>query len=199
MSNHAYLIVEDVLQQSTLQRVIRDYKPIWEYHTILGLKGNGYIKKNLKSFNTLAESLPTIIITDLDNIDCPVELTAAWFNFKKSRKLIFRIAVREIESWLLADRHNFSRFIGVPINKIPENIEDIENPKGFLNDLAKKSRKKEIRENLVAKGTAKIGPGYNSLLEVFIFSHWNPERARISSKSLNKAIIRIQEHNFFAP
>jgi hypothetical protein len=197
MSNQVYFIVEDVLQQSVLTKIVDMYKPAWEYKTVIGLKGNGYIKKNLKSFNSLAESIPTIVLTDLDNVACASGLITNWFNFKISTKLIFRIAVKEIETWLIGDRHNFSSFFGVPVTKIPNEVEEITNPKSFLIELAKKSRKKEIRENIPPTGTAVFGPGYNLILQEFIMNHWDCEKARMLSLSLNKTILRIKQHNYF--
>jgi hypothetical protein len=51
----------------------------------------------------MAERRPVFLITDLDNIQCANVLVENWRNnLHVNPGLKFRVAVREIESWILA-------------------------------------------------------------------------------------------------
>lgn len=76
--------------------------------------------------------------------------------------------------------------------------DDILNPKEFLLSLARRSKKKSVREALVpAQGaTLSVGNEYNTLLSEFVREHWNLERAATASPSLKRTLDRLaQEQN----
>ena len=105
---------------------------------------------------------------------------------------MFRVAVREIEAWLLADREGIADFLGVRLNSITYHPEDLDDPKQELINLALTGRK-SIKEELVPpqSSTATIGPGYNQELTKYIQSCWNTEKARECSESLSLTIEKI--------
>ncbi len=80
----------------------------------------------------------------------------------------------EIESWIMAHREAFARFISVSVNRVPKNTDEIEKPKEFLLSLVRKFRSKRLREDIVprAGSTASIGPDYNNRLSGFIQEQW---------------------------
>ena len=98
---------------------------------------------------------------------------------------------------MLADRQGFSNFFSVLTNRIPLDVESITDPKDFLVSLAKKSRKKNIREDIVPQkgSTAKVGRNYNSCLSKFVYQKWNLENARNNSVSLRRTIECISNFN----
>jgi hypothetical protein len=63
-----------------------------------------------------------------------------------------------------------------------------------LVNLARASRKRTIRMNLVPKpgSTAKVGPAYNKHLCEFVQNQWDPLLARSSSPSLERAVKAIE-------
>ena len=107
--------------------------------------------------------------------------------------MIFRIAVREVEGWLLADRQSFSKFIGMSVNLIPEDTETIPDPKQKLIELVRKSKNKELREDIVPsmRTTARVGPNYNGRLGFFVTSYWKIQSAVNHSASLKRAVNTI--------
>ena len=138
---------------------------------------------------------PVIILTDLDNSKHPTALIEKLLGkVKRPEQLIIRVAVREIESWVLSDRQEISKFLGSSVGKIPEDPDSLPDPKATLLGLAKKAPR-EVRADLVAQaGTiAKQGVGYNRVLVDFIRKHWCPTRASENSRSLRRAISRIQD------
>ncbi|OPY52801.1 MAG: hypothetical protein A4E49_01754 [Methanosaeta sp. PtaU1.Bin112] len=157
-------------------------------------RGFGYLKRNISGFNKASKGMPYLILTDLDDKECAPIMIQEWLPETKSPNLIFRVAVREVESWLLADGPGFARFLGVSTKKVTAKPDDLPDPKACLINLARKSIKRSIREDLVPKqgSTAKQGPAYNECLASFVQESWNPSNARRSSPSLERTIKAIE-------
>jgi len=187
------LVVEDVLSAAVLRKILSDCN--LSAGTCYGLKGNSYIKKKIHAFYNASKHVPYIVLTDLDNTPCPPTLINEWFkNISIPKSFIFRVAVKEVESWILADRCNFAKYIGISDTAIPHSVENIPNPKEFLINLARKSPKRDIREDIVplTGSSAKRGRNYNGSLIKFVNSSWNYQAATKYSKSLNGAINAIK-------
>lgn len=155
--------------------------------------GFGQIRGNLEKYLCLAEREPVVLITDLDRLSCAPLLIADWFQFKRfSRFLCFRVAVREVESWLMADKINLAKFLGVAERWLPRSVEEELEPKQRLIKIASKGRK-NIRDELVGRGSdgAKQGFGYNEQLSKFVTSGWDPERAIALSDSLRRTCVGL--------
>jgi hypothetical protein len=107
--------------------------------------------------------------------------------------MCFRIAVREVEAWLLADQERLSTFLKVATARVPSEPEAEHDPKRAMVDIARKSRKREIREDMVPRpGSGRtVGPAYASRLIEFV-SHpttgWRPDIAAKRSDSLRRCL-----------
>ena len=189
------IVVEDILSDAIARKLLEDSIVDFEVGTSYGLKGNSYIKKNIRGFNNASSGIPFLILTDLDQYECPPELIQEWLPVPQNTFLLFRVVVREIESWLIAHRESFARFAGVSVSKIPINVDEISNPKEFLINLIRKSRKKTLREALVPQvgSTSRIGPDYNSRLVEFVETDWDVYEASQNSLSLKRTIPAIAE------
>jgi hypothetical protein len=156
--------------------------------------GYGYIKNNIKGFNNASRGIPIFAITDLVGI-CPREQIGHWLPHGCKRNFLFRIAVKESEAWILADKVGFSTFLGIRIGLIPDDADNIYDPKRCLVNLAARSRKRTLHDALVPRPntTAVIGPDYNYRMMEFVETIWDPLRASHNSSSLNKAILRLSE------
>jgi hypothetical protein len=130
-----------------------------------------------------------MVIVDLDNDECPARLVDEWCGGAE-HKLIFRVAVREIEAWLLADHERAAAFLGVRKDVLPINCDAIPDPKNFLVGLARQSSKRMIREGIVPRvGSGRsTGPQYTSLLGGFAAEQWDPLHAAQRSTSLDRCI-----------
>lgn len=125
--HYVFAVVEDMLQEVVLRKLLATYRRDIELSDVLGYRGNTYIREKLVGFNYAAsQGLPHIAVTDLDNNPCASNLLKLWVNFDIHSNLLFRIAVREVEAWIMADREAFARFMGVAINRIPKNTEEIQ-------------------------------------------------------------------------
>lgn len=185
------LVVEDEVQSNILYKVIIDQDLPLEINAVYGLKGNSYIKKNLRAFNAAAKYTPYLVLTDSDQYGCAKKMLDDWISFETNPNFIFRIAIREAEAWLLADRENFARFFGVARASIPVSSESIDNPKEFLLNLVRHSKYKRIKDDMLPLGNALRGAGYNDALSEFVLNHWNVEKASKSSESLARLIRRL--------
>jgi hypothetical protein len=156
--------------------------------------GFGKIKKNIMAYNKAAKYGYYFVITDLDNEGCAPSLIEKWLPANRNDQLLLRVAVHEIESWLLADRESFSSFFAISREIIPARPDTLADPKQTVISLAKKSRKRSIRNAFVPiDDHASIGPGYNLEFRNYIQNHWNIAVARKHSPSLEKAMIALSK------
>ena len=164
-------------------------------HLIYGRGGKSQIDARISGYNQAARHAPWLVLRDLDqDADCAPTLTKDLLP-NPSRWMRFRIAVREMESWLLADPERLSAYLKVSRALMPTEPEALPDPKFTLVRLASRSRSATMRQDIVpADGTtARIGPGYVSRVSEFAQDHWRPEVARLSSPSLHKCIKRLAE------
>lgn len=96
------LVFEDVLSEFAMRKLISEMDRFVIGHSY-SEGGSGYIKKNIRGFNEAARGCPFFILTDLDRVDCAPTLINDWFKIERHSNLIFRVAVREVETWVLAD------------------------------------------------------------------------------------------------
>lgn len=188
------LATEDELSEALGEKLINEANDKLIVSLRLRKGGFGYLKSRLANLCDLARRQPVVIFTDLDKVDCPCKLLDEWFlGIKKPDELMFRVVVREIESWVLADCAAFSRFFGVSPAKIPYNPDLLPDPKATLLKIIEGSRR-EIREAMIAKkGALAIqGVGYNTLLCEFVRKEWSSGRASERSDSLKRAFERLQ-------
>lgn len=186
-----YLAVEDVLSEAVIRKTLITSTVKYSIGCCYGKKGKDYLKKLLPGLNNSSKGTPHIVIVDLDKTVCAPLLVKQWMpKAKQNNNLIFRIAVQEIESWILAHRTAVSIFLGISVNMIPQKTDTINNPKEFLIGLAKRSRYRNIRDSIVPKpkSTAKIGPDYNGILTDFVNKNWLSNEAIVHSDSLSKAV-----------
>lgn len=191
------LAVEDVLSERVILRMLAQIRGDLTVSTKIGFRGNAYLRSIARGLNKAAKGSAFILLTDQDTAEaCPVRIISEWLGGDKlHHNFLFRIAVLEVEGWLLADRKAISEFLGVPVAKLPENADTIPNPKQFLVNLARSSNRSNIREDLVPKpgGTAQVGPNYNGRLAEFLEASWSCKRARDNSDSLKRAVRRLED------
>jgi hypothetical protein len=162
--------------------------------TILPKRGKSRLDASLLELNRSARGIRCLVIRDLDNdAPCAAELRGRLLP-NPAPNMIFRIAVREIESWLLADQDLFARFMGVPSNKMPQNPDSLPDPKAFVTGLAARSRVSRIREGIPPRlgSGVSVGPGYAGIMGEYASRVWRPQVAETSSNSLRRCIERLR-------
>ncbi len=185
---------EDLLSMAVVRRLVDEIRPELTIHVSLPTRGRSYLEKKAASLNQTARTVPVFMVVDLDRPEpCPAELIASCLHAPPSPNLLFRVAVMEIEAWVLADRDHFAAFLGVPVHRIPRNADEIAQPKELVVNLARRSRHKDIREDLVPRpgGTASVGPAFNARLLAYVARQWDCRRAVHASPSLERAVERL--------
>jgi len=158
-------------------------------------RGKGALDSKLRAYSAAARFSPWLVLRDLDHdADCAPSLAA---NLLPDRPpmLLLRIPVRAAEAWLLADREAIAEYLSAPLGAVPERPEALDRPKRSLVGLARRSRRRAIRDDMVpAPGTsAQVGPGYTSRLIEFTSQHWHPRRAAPQADSLARCLESLRE------
>jgi hypothetical protein len=163
---------------------------------VYGKQGASYLRRTIRAFNRSAAGAAYLVLTDLDRTDCAPDLIENWFGCRIAEypnrchpNMLFRVAVRETEAWVMADRDRFARFLGIRVNSVPHRLDEVGDPKRLLLDLARRCRSRELRNDIVPRpGDRRIvGPDYTGRLAGFIASSWRAEAAQTHSNSLFKA------------
>lgn len=173
------LAVEDALSEAVLRKTLERANRGFAVGTAFNRGGNGYIRRLIAGFNSAARGTPFLVLTDLDQNECPPSLIGDWLRQPAHPNLLFRVAVREVESWVLGDREAFANFFGVRTELIPDNPDSINDPKQLLVNLVRRSRRRDIRADIVPPNgsTSQVGPNYNGRLAEFVASSWDPSAA----------------------
>lgn len=164
-------------------------------NVIHGRGGKGVIDSSLNGYNRAAAYSPWLVLRDLDSdASCAAELRLSLLG-TESKWMRFRIPVRAMEAWLLADTEQISRFLRVKSSLVPPDPDGLSDPKGALVNLARKSPIAALREDMVpAEGmTGRVGRGYVSRVSGFATDRWRPDVAMTRSDSLKRCIRRVQE------
>ena len=189
-------LVEDDLSEAVARKVLSCSPHRYAIGHTYGRMGLGYLKSRVSGFNRAARSTPYLLLTDLDRAECPPVLIADWLGpIHRHPNLLFRVAVREVEAWLLAHREAFAAFAGIRTAMIPRDVEQIDDPKKCLIEIVSKSKKRALREDIVPPpdGTRKQGPNYNGCLAMYVHKDWDPNVAGLHSGSLARMIAALGE------
>jgi len=184
--------VEGVVDETVLKRLAIETGI--KIGTVYGKNGKSYLEKRIEGFNNAAKHSPWIVLIDLDrDAECAPPLREKWLP-SPAIHMYFRIAVRAVGAWLLADIEKIADFLCVPQSSIPSHPEELEDPKSQLIDIAARSRKQIIRQEMVPRPNSgvKVGPGYTSLLIEYIQERWRPSIAARRAPSLNSCIKRLR-------
>ena len=157
---------------------------------IHGGKGKSYLRGRITGYDQAARHAPWIVLVDLDTErDCAVQLRDEWLPMPAAN-LCFRIVVREIEAWLMADAETLSDHMGIPLGRVPIAPEGLDDPKGAMVALARRSRRRDVREDMVPgdKSSRRVGPAYTGRLIEYAATEWRPAVAARRSESLRRAI-----------
>jgi hypothetical protein len=160
----------------------------------LGKKGNSVLKSKITAYCNIAKRTPFLLITDLDDKACAPLLISSWLGYvSPPENFMFRVAVREVEAWLLADEVAIKPLLGERA-KLPPNLDIVPDPKEYLLTLARKAPRDVRRDLLPERGSiASKGIGYNQRLCNYVSNLWSPARASERSESLARVIRRLED------
>ena len=160
---------------------------------VFGKTGKEDLLKRLRGYNAAARHHPWLVLVDLDDADeCAPPYREEQLP-DPAPNMCFRVVVREIEAWLFADRERMAGFLSIARSRIPSDPEAVPDPKETMVRLARSSRRRDIREDMVPRPRSgrTVGPAYNSRLIEFVMNDsdgWRPLVAAQSSQSLARCL-----------
>lgn len=198
------IVTEDIISEKMTERLISEAKPSYSVKSrypktgrISSSRGNAYIEKNIAGFNNAGRSNPFFVLLDLDNRECAPSYVNDLLPNGPHRYFLLRVAVTEIESWLLADREAFSTFLDISKDLVPQNPDQLPDAKAALFGLVRKSRKRKIKEAILPHhATAHCGPNYNGELVRYLNNYWDSARAALQSQSLSRTIRALDRFSY---
>lgn len=187
------LVVEGDTDLPIVRKLVADARlEVW---TEIDCGGKDALDASLRDYNNAAQGFPWFVLRDLDHdAPCAAAFLVAC-GLAPSRWMSFRVAVRELEAWLLADAQGLADFLGVSVTAVPGDPDAQEDPTVCIVNLARRSRRPAIKRAMVPSDGARtsVGPLYEAKIIEFGERHWNLERAVLRSDSLRRARLRIRE------
>jgi len=188
-------LVEGATDEIVARRIVEHCDH--EFGVCYGKHGVGYILQRLGGFAAAATyGPPLLVMIDLmdSGVACARGLVPALLP-NRPVPCMLRGVVRELESWLLADRDAIARFLGISVARIPADPEAIPNPKQSFVNLARNCRKRARKEAIVpADGvSASTGPDYLGAIAELVRDYWDVERASAMAPSLARCVTRLRE------
>lgn len=169
---------------------------------VYGIRGRNAVLERVGGYNKDAGfGARWFVLVDLDrNPDCAPELVRTVLP-SPAPQMCFRVAVRSIEAWIMADRRGFASWAGVRQSDLPVDVESLDRPKGRLVDAVRQSRRRTLVDSIVPrKGSGRSeGPAYTSTLSEFVVERWDIEAAAAAAPSLARAIRCLREKTASPP
>lgn len=110
---YVYLAAEDVPGLAIGRTLIGETRFLRVHREVDG-RGFGALRRKAKKYATMAANgYPVVLFTDLDRDVCPSVKIRNWLGTMPGHRFVFRVCVREIESWLLADGEAIADFMGI--------------------------------------------------------------------------------------
>ncbi|PJF39416.1 MAG: hypothetical protein CUN54_08760, partial [Phototrophicales bacterium] len=163
------IVVEGAVDNVVMQRLLK----------YVGLRigrcliegGNRKLIDNLHKRNAAGHFAPWLVVIDLDDNECAPAFIRTLLPIEQyNSQFRLRVAVREIEAWLLADREALAQFLRISINLVPRNPDAEDDPKQVLVNLARRSRNKQLVADIVPRPESgrRVGPGYLGRITEYI-------------------------------
>ena len=162
--------------------------------SVYGKNGKAELLQRMPGYNNAARYAPWVVLVDLNgDAECAPSILNDWAP-SPAASLCFRIAVREVEAWLIADAPTFSKYLSIRPGNLPSEPENLERPKDTVVNFARRSRRQAIRRDMVPREGSgrRVGPAYASRLIEYIEQHWRPRAAAERSDSVRRAMDCIE-------
>jgi hypothetical protein len=184
--------VEGIVDEAVVRRLIASAGG-WP-GPVYGKNGKPALRTRINGFNNAARHARWMVLVDLNGEqDCAPPLRESWLP-APAPLLCFRVAVRQVEAWLMADGEALASYLGVPRSRIPGDPEGLPNAKVAMVNVARRSRRAAIRQDMVPReGSGRsVGPAYTSRLIEYAETRWRPAVAAQVSDSLRRAIACLE-------
>lgn len=187
--------MEGDLDEAVLRRIVR--RAGLSLVNVYGRNGKASLLRALRGYNAAAHRSLWVVLVDLDrDCECAPPCVQRWLP-DPAPHMCFRLVVRSIESWLLADGDRIAEFLGVRRALVPDDPDALDDPKRALVELARRSRRRVVRDEIVPReGSGRsVGPLYTMRMVEFVNDEpagWRVDHALPASDSLNRCIERLR-------
>ena len=191
----ALLVTEGALEIPAALRILRMLRLSTDGISTIDKRGGGHFWSEAHRYNQAAAHVGVVLgLADLEAFPCPSGLIARHLPHGKSPDFVLRVAEPMLESWFLADAVGMADFLHVDAGSFPDNPDRDPHPKRTLVNIARHSRQRDRRADLVPDvgSLGVVGKGYTPAMTEFIEAFWQPKRAAKRSESLRKAIEAIR-------
>ena len=113
----AIVAEDDELSMAVAERIVDASGRSFVVSRRLVERGFGNIKRSIKKYRQASHVVPHLVLADLDRTECPALLRRQWYAEDLPGSMLFRVAVREIESWILGDCSGFTQFAAIATNE----------------------------------------------------------------------------------
>lgn len=187
MNSGVTIVCEGVTDEPVLRRLVESEG--LGVAVVHRTKGQGLLDARLQKYAAAARFSLWFVVRDLDRHPCAKQLRQSLIA-DSPPGLSFRIAVREVEAWLLADVDAFTDFFRTSPSCLRQDPETIPDPKQALLRSLIQSKNPKVRSRYVQQVATSLsfGPEYWSGLEEFVVKAWCPRRAARRAPSLERAI-----------
>lgn len=185
-------VVEGLVDEAVVRRVVETVG--LAVGPIYGRRGKRFLLQHLDGYNQAARFGPWLVLVDLDvEHQCAPPALKAWLP-RPAEGMHLRVAVRAVESWLMADAERLSAFLGVGRHLVPRDPEGVLDPKQTLIHLAGQSRRREVREDMIPRpGSGRPeGELYVSRTIEFVTRYWRPRVAAETADSLRRCLSKLE-------
>lgn len=175
---------EGILDEAVLVRLTRDadLEPSWIDVT----RGKVSLDARIGNYASVGRTMRFLALRDMDrDAECAPTLVQRLVP-RPTPAFRLHVAVRSIESWLLADAAGLAAELGVPSSRIPSRPDELDDPRAEILTLVRRSRKARLAQELLPSTPgARFGPGYTARFVTFVTTKWDPVSARTRSASLD--------------
>ncbi len=185
--------VEGIVDEAVVRRLLAYAGAV--PGSVYGKRGKLDLRRRINGYNNAAQLRPWLVLVDLNNdAQCAPLLCRKWLP-NPAPQLCFRVAVRQVEAWLMGDAETLARYLRVARSRIPVDPESLPNAKAEMVNIARGSRTLAVRQDMVPRpGSGRaVGPAYASRLIEYIQRDWRPEIAAQRADSLRRAIDCLQQ------
>jgi hypothetical protein len=176
------LLVEGKIDEVVAARILAEAR--LSLGRVYGGGGKSAVVAELPKYNQAARFSPWVAVVDLDrDAECAPPYVHAILP-QSARYMQVRVAARAIEAWLLADAERLAQSLHIPESWVPVDPDSEPDPKTALVNLARRSRRRSIRDDLVprAGSGARVGRGYSGRLIEFVCGTEAPWRPRVAAQ-----------------
>lgn len=187
------MAVEGLVDAAAATRLVRTAGHDVDPARIVVTRGKTTLDLRLPSLNRAARHLPWLVLRDADRDvgDCPLALRASLLTQPQEPLLCLRLAVRSLESWLLADAAALTSHFRVSAGRVPVAPEAELDAKRTLVRLCSASQSRSVRQGMARDDGERPGREYSALLTEFARDAWDPRRAAERAPSLARAMSDI--------